>query len=65
MSYLIKILTVCPVVFEFSICYSLDLLFFEKLQTKILSSTLVVRELMSKVQVRCNSLFASQIAEHH
>ena len=29
---------VCPLVFEFSIWYSLDLKFFENLQTKILSS---------------------------
>ena len=28
----------CPLVFEFSIWYSLDLKFFENLQTKILSS---------------------------
>ena len=30
MSHLIKIYAVCPLVFEFSICYSLDLNFFEK-----------------------------------
>ena len=38
MSHLIKISTVCPLVFEFSIWYSLDLNFFENLQMKILSS---------------------------
>ena len=38
MSHLIKIYTVCLLVFEFSIWYSLDLKFFENLQTKILSS---------------------------
>ena len=40
MSHLIQINTVCPLVFELSIC--LDLIFFEKLQTKILSSALLV-----------------------
>ena len=30
-------LAVCLLVFEFSICYSLDLIFFENLQTKILA----------------------------
>ena len=29
MSHLIKIYTVCPLVFDFSVCYSLDLTFFE------------------------------------
>ena len=33
-----KIYTVCPLVFEFSVWYSLDLTFFKNLQTKILSS---------------------------
>ena len=37
MSHLIKIYNVCPLVFEFSILYSLDLCF-EKLQTRISSS---------------------------
>ena len=36
LSHLIQIYTVCPLVFEISICYSLDLNFFENLQTKIL-----------------------------
>ena len=31
-------LPACPLVFEFSICYSMYLTFFENLQTKILSS---------------------------
>ena len=35
MSHLIKIYNVCPLVFEFSIWYCLDLTCFEKLQTKI------------------------------
>ena len=38
MSHLIKIYAVCPLVFEFSILYTLHLKFFENLQTKILSS---------------------------
>ena len=46
MSHLIKIYTVCPLVFEFSIQYSMDLTLFENLQMKILLSALisVVRE---------------------
>ena len=50
MSHLIKFYTVCPLVFEFSVWYSLDLPFFEKLRMKILSSAfLVVKELMAIV----------------
>ena len=46
MSHLISNYTVCPQVFEFSIRFSLDLTFFEKLQTKILSSAFfLVKEL--------------------
>ena len=43
------IYTVCPLVFEFSILYSLDLTCFENLQIKTLSSAfLVVKELSCK-----------------
>ena len=35
MSHLIQIYAVCPLVYEFSIRYSLNLTFFENLQTKI------------------------------
>ena len=47
MSHLIKIYTVCSLVFEFSIWNTLDFTFFENLQTKILSSAfLVIKELI-------------------
>ena len=42
MSHLIKIYTVCPLVFEFSILYGLDSAFFEILQMKILLSLFLV-----------------------
>ena len=49
MSHLILVYTVCHLVFEFSIRYSLDLMFFENWQTKILSSAfLVIKELKHK-----------------
>ena len=42
MSHLIELYTVCPLVFEFLIYYSLDLTLFENLQTKVLVVALVL-----------------------
>ena len=43
MSHLIWIYTVCPLVFEFPVCYSLDKTVFEILQTYILSSAFLAK----------------------
>ena len=51
MSHLIKIYTVCPLVFEFSKLYSLALTLFENLLTKILSSALVNTEHLGKLLI--------------
>ena len=49
MSHLIQIYTVCPLVFEFLIWYSLDITVFENMQTKILlSAFLVLKELNTR-----------------
>ena len=45
MSHLIKIYTVCPLVFESQYDISLDLIFSENLQTKFCRLLLVVEEL--------------------
>ena len=61
MSHLIKIYTVCPLVFEFSIWHSLDLKFFENLQTKILSFAFrYLKELTCVDHLPLSKVFFSQ-----
>ena len=45
MSHLIQTYTVCPLLFDFSICYSLDLTFYEIRRQKFCCMFLVVKEL--------------------